>query len=104
MPNDLTTLPKLDAPSIVGPIRQGTDVIIEGRAIPRMHCFEREHETEIILDGRLSFTFPREWAYLAACMAANAMAVGAGYSSLSAESKDRPFAPRCVQLGELPND
>lgn len=95
--------PKREAPSIAGPIRQGTDVIIDGRAIPNMHCLEGETETTIVIDGRLSFTFPREWAYLAASMAANAMAVGAGYASLGAETKDRPFAPQAVELGEVPS-
>jgi hypothetical protein len=94
-------LPTREVPHISGPVRQGCAVIIEGRCVPRMHCFERESETEIVIDGRFSYTFPKDWGFLAAAMAAQAMAIGAGYSHLGAETKDGPFAPRAVELGEI---
>lgn len=63
-----------------------------------MTCRERDGVVEFVLDGRMSFEFPKEWAYLAASFAAHAMAVGAGFSHLGAEDKNRPFAPEVKAL------
>lgn len=89
-------------PDLKGPIRQGCAVIVDGRAIPDMHMHEHGDTVDFILDERLSFEFPKEIAYQAAAFAANAMAIGAGYSFLGAETKDRPFAPQCfgIVLGD----
>lgn len=104
MTENVTNFPKSEVPSIAGVPRRGCFVFIDGRVIPNMHCFRRETETEIVVDGRFSYTFPNQWAYLAASMAAQAMAVGAGYSCMSAETKGAPFAPRVVELNEVPHD
>lgn len=96
---DIIDFKQPEPPSIIGPRRGGCSVIVDDKVIPRMSCFERGDEVEIVIDDRLSFQFPKEWAYLAAAMAAQAMAVGAGYPSLLAPTRDRPFAPTVVQLG-----
>lgn len=95
---DVIGFPQPKVPSIAGPARQGYEVIIDGHHIPNMHCYERESETEIIIDCRFSYTFPKEWGYLAATMAAQAMAIGAGYTHLGAATKDRCFAPEVCKL------
>lgn len=81
--------------SMKGPERSGQSVIIDGRAVPNLHMRENGEEVIFVLDERLAFGFPREWAFLAAAFAANAMAIGAGYSHVCGETKDRSFAPRC---------
>ena len=58
------------ADDLVGPAVVGNKVIVDGRVIPRMLCRDLGERIEFIVDGRFSFTFPREWAYLAASMAA----------------------------------
>lgn len=90
-------------PDLNGPIRQGCHVIVNGRMIPNLHMYEDGDETVFVLDSRLAFGFPKEIAHQAAAFAANAMAIGAGYSYLGAETKDRPFAPQCFGI-ELPSD
>lgn len=91
--------PRLNAvDNMQGPERVGNTVIIDGRAIPKLHMHDNGDEVEFVLDGRLAFGFPREWAYLAATFAANAMAIGSGYSFIGAETRERPFAPKCGPL------
>ena len=85
-------------PSIIGPEIRGNAVIVDGLCIPNMHCFDCGDEIEIIIDRRFSYTFPKEWAYLAAAMAAQAMAIGEGYTHLEVLTKDRCFAPRIREL------
>lgn len=96
--------PKIERgpPDMRGPERMGCDVILDERVIPNLHMHDRGDTIEFILDGRLAYEFPKEWAYLAAAFAANAMAIGAGYPFLGAETRDRPFAPKCyrIDLGE----
>lgn len=94
--SDILEFPKREGPpDMRGPVRQGCSVIIDGRLVPNMHMHDMGDEIDLILDGRLSFPFPRELAYQAASFAANAMAIGAGYAYLGSETKDRPFAPEC---------
>jgi hypothetical protein len=85
-------------PDMRGPERGGCDVIIGGLLVPRMHMYDKGETIDMILDGRFSYEFPKEWAYLAADFAANAMAIGAGYSFLGAETKDRPFASKVWKI------
>lgn len=89
-------------PDMRGSERSGFAVIIENRKIPRLHMYDRGATIDFILDDRFSYEFPREWARLAASFAAQAMAIGEGYPWLGAKSKAMPFAPECVELGELP--
>lgn len=100
---NVVELPRQDPPDMQGPYRMGCHVVIDGRSIPNLHMHDTGDTVEFILDNRLAFEFPKEWAYLAAAFAANAMAIGAGYPFLGAETKDRPFASKCVALDELPS-
>jgi hypothetical protein len=103
----VASFPERAAPSVVGPECSGHSVIVEGRVIPRLHCRERGDEIELVLDGRFTITVPREQSYSVAWLIATALAIGAGYSHLGAESKDQPFAPRAMSIvrpasGETP--
>ncbi len=84
--------------TLAGPDRGGCSVIVDGRAIPNMHMYDNGDTIDFILDERLAFEFPREWAYLAASFAANAMAIGAGYAFSGADEKRKAFAPKCGPL------
>lgn len=87
--------------SMFGAEQSGSILIVDGRAIPDITIREEGDEICFVLDQRLAFNFPRELAHQAAAFAANAMAIGAGYPWLGADSKTQPFAPRCACI-ELP--
>lgn len=89
-----------EVPSIVGSYNENYSVVVEGRAIPRMRCLEHESHIEIILDGRFSYSFPKDIAYLAASFAAQALAIGMGYSHIGADNKDQPFAPQVMRINK----
>jgi hypothetical protein len=94
----VVTLPPLaEAPSIIGPLRRGHAVIVEGRAIPRLHARELDDEIELVLDERFSVTLPKEMALPIAWLVAHALAIGAGYSHLGAEVRDQPFAAEVLK-------
>lgn len=95
--------PQEGPPDMAGPVRSGCSVIIENRKIPNLHMYDRGDVIEFVLDGRLGYEFPKAAAYDAAHMAATAMAIGQGYPFLGAESKSRPFAPQCMEIGEIPS-
>lgn len=82
--------------SIIGAYSADNSVVIDGHAIPKIRCIEQGDHIEFILDRRFGFIFPKEWAYLAASFAAQAMAIGAGYSNLGAKDKNHPFAPQVM--------
>jgi len=86
---------------LVGPFAPQYRVIVDGRAIPKLTGFRDGDLTALVLDGRLSISVPPELAHQVAWFAANAMAIGAGYSHLGAETKDQPFAPQCVEIGSI---
>ena len=88
----------LAVPDVVGPPASGNAVIVHGRHIPNMTCHDYGDQIEFVLDGRFAYRFPKEWSFLAAAMAAQAMAIGAGFSSMNAETKDRPFAPEICEI------
>jgi hypothetical protein len=99
MDNDVVDFPTREGPpDMRGPDRSGCGVIIEGRLIPKLHMYDRGDTIEFILDGRFSYEFPKELAWLAGSFAANAMAIGSGYPFLGAESKSQPFAPQCQEI------
>lgn len=104
MSDNIIDFPKPEIPNIVGAEVRYNKVFVDGHVIPRMGCRENEDNIEIILDGRWCYIFPKEIAYLAADLAANAMAIGAGYSHLGAESKSHPFAPKIMMLDNLPKE
>ena len=91
--------PLFKAPNIFGPERTGHDVIWDGRLVPNITARERGDQIEFTLDGRLVWTFPREWAFHALDFAANAMAFGAGYPCFTADKKVEAFAPSVSMFG-----
>jgi hypothetical protein len=95
---NVVDFPKQEIPDMKGPERTGYSVIIDNRKIPKLHMYDRGDSVEFILDGRLAFEFPSDLAYHAATFAANAMAIGAGFAFLGAETKERPFAPQCFGI------
>jgi len=85
---------------LVGPF-QSYKVVVEGRVIPKLTGHPHEDGTvSLVLDGRFAGQFSEDDARSVAWLIANALAIGEGYPSMNAESKDHPFAPRCIQVGE----
>ena len=75
-------------------------ICIEGKIIPRMTGRMIDGKCEVHLDGRWCYIFDTiESAYTAASMAANALAIGEGYSHIGAASKEMPFAPTVMMIG-----
>ncbi|GAC1572655.1 MAG: hypothetical protein NVS3B5_01650 [Sphingomicrobium sp.] len=102
---DFPTEPKRDLiAEMKGPETCGNAVILEGKLIPNMMMFDRGHEIEFVLDNRLVFGFPREFAHQAACFAASAMAIGDGFPHFSGGKHftQREFASNVTCLGEMP--
>lgn len=83
--------------TLAGPQRLGNSLVVEGHCVPRMHVHDRGDTIEFVLDERMAFEFPKEWAYLAAAFASNAMAIGAGYPSLGGKQTEH-FAPKVFQV------
>jgi hypothetical protein len=86
---------------LVGPFQEYR-VIIEGKVIPKLTGHDEGDKIALVLDHRFSVSFPKEFAYQAAWLIAHAIAIGAGYRSFLATSKDGPFAPNGTRLGEIP--
>lgn len=85
---------------MTGPRQIGCAVIIDGRLVPNMLMNDFGDEIEFVLDGRLSWSFPREVAWNAASFAFSAMAIGAGFSHPAhMHFTQRPFASEAVCLG-----
>lgn len=99
MSDNITNLHKDPVPNMIGPKISGHSVIIDGRAIPNMTLRDNGDRIEFVLDNRYSYEFPREWAYLAAAFAAEAMAIGAGHSHISQpHNSSKAFAPQCIGI------
>lgn len=92
----------VDAPVewILGPFLEEYKVVLDGRAIPRLTARRNaDGSVMIVLDGRMGFDFPdNDSAFQAALLAANAMAIGAGYPSFLADNKEQPFAPKISKI------
>ena len=105
MTDNVTKFPEPEKapPLLVGPFQEWR-VMVDGRMIPNLTGFKYEDgRVALSVDHRFGADFPNEEiAYQAAWLIANAMAIGAGYPSMSAESKDRPFASRGFQVGSVP--
>lgn len=87
---------------LIGPFEY-YKVQVDGRIIPRLSGFKDGDKIALVLDGRLSCSFPEEYARQAAWLIANALAIGEGYSHLGALNKDKPFAPIGCEIGKLPD-
>lgn len=99
MSDNVFNLPPQEDPtnSLIGPQRLGNELIVEGRLIPNIHVHDNGDTIDFVLDGRMSYEFPREWAYMAAIFASNAMAVGAGFPSIAGE-RMQEFASECFGI------
>lgn len=93
------TISNLHEPAAeAGPRSIAFPVVVRGRLIPRLTMIKCAKHVDLILDGRLCYEIPTEcWQVVAAAMA-NALAIGAGYPSANAETKNRPFAPRIAEI------
>ena len=90
---------------LIGPFEEYR-VVVDGRKIPKL-TGHREADGKIWLtvDHRLTSYFSTEEdAYQAAILAANAMAVGAGYPFYGADNKEMPFAPPFSCIGSVETD
>lgn len=85
-----------------GCIRAGYTVVVDGHEIPKLSMLDEGDTIHLIVDGRFGINIPRDLAPQVAWLVANALAVGQGYPCIGATSKDRPFAPKVVELGGLP--
>jgi hypothetical protein len=83
---------------IVGPFEEYR-VEVQGRMIPRLTAWKTDEGVNLIVDGRYCVCVPENMGSDLAWLLANALAVGEGYASLSAETKERPFAPRSYEIG-----
>lgn len=92
-------LPSDDLPELLcGPF-ETYQVIVEGRAIPRLSGFYEGDKIWLVVDGRFGAVFAPDDARQAAWLLANALAVGGGYTHLAAPNKDQPFAPLSFGIG-----
>lgn len=101
MSENIVSFPSHEAPNLFGPRMVGSSLIVDGRLVPHFHIHDMGDKVQFVLDGRLAFDIPKDFAHVAAAMAANAMAIGAGYSHLGASEQDRPFAPEAQPLPAL---
>ncbi len=90
-------------PLLVGPFQEWR-VVVDGRMIPRLTGYKYDDgRVSLSLDHRLGADFPSEQiARQAAWLIANALAIGEGYPSMIAPTKDKPFAPIGHALGDKP--
>lgn len=98
--NNVVNLPPRKEPPdlLIGPF-EVWKVSVEGRIIPGLTGHPDGNRIALVVDGRFSASFPKELAHDAAWLIAQALAIGAGYPSLGAETKGRPFAPIGCQVG-----
>lgn len=98
MTDNVTAFPKTEPTEIlVGPFEEYR-VVVDGRMIPRLTGFKEGDKTWLILDRRISSFFPHEYAYNAAVLIANALAMGEGYPYMGSTNKERPFAPQSMEI------
>jgi len=75
------------------------ECVIEGRVIPKLTGWEMDDGTiALCVDRRFTVAVQADRAKDVAWLLACALAVGAGYSNIHAESKERPFAPKLMRL------
>lgn len=104
MTDNVSQFPARDlVAEMTGPKVLGARIMIEGRVVPKMVMIDHGAEVEFILDDRLSYSFPRELAWLAASFAFDAMAVGAGFPSPAGlHFTQRPFGTPVMNLADAP--
>lgn len=82
---------------LVGPF-ETYRIVVDGRCIPHLTAFRDGDKIALVVDDRFSHSFNKADAYQAAWLIGNALAVGAGYSHIGAETKEQPFAPIMSQM------
>jgi hypothetical protein len=93
MTDNVVSFPGPKVADMFGPEETGHSLIIEQRLIPNFRIRKTETGVVFTLDGRFAYEFDDANAWLAASMAAQAMAIGAGYARLGSSDKSQPFAP-----------
>lgn len=93
----VVNFPEKSLDPLVGPFTEYR-VVVEGRCIPNLTGRREGDHTWLIVDGRFGAPVPNDSANQVAWLLGNAMAVAGGYSSLNAESKDMPFAPKMMRI------
>ncbi len=102
MSDKVVQFPPREPPHLfIGPFTENR-VVVDGRVIPNLTGRQEGDFAELVLDRRFGITVPIELAHGVAWMIANALAIGAGYSHLGAETKDRPFAAIAMKLDKPP--
>lgn len=101
----VTFLPGAQPPQtpdwMVGPF-ESYAIRLEGRRIPGLEGKPLADGTvNLILDGRYCINLPAGTAGDVAWFVAQALAIGSGYTHLSAETKGRPFAPQMIEIGTV---
>ena len=86
---------------LIGPFEEYR-VVIDGRVIPLLSAQKLESgKVNLVLDNRFCVCCESDAAHQVAWIMANALAVGQGYPSIGATTKDRPFAPIAMQIGSV---
>ena len=74
-------------------------VILDGKVIPLLTGRKQPNgRVWLELDHRFAGEFSEEDAWQVAHLVANALAIGQGYPSYMADSKDQPFAPFGMEI------
>jgi len=80
---------------MMGPDRFGASIIVDGHEVPNVWMVDRGETVELVFDGPVVYTMPREFFPLVASVCAKAMAVGAGHSHISSEhAVTKSYGPR----------
>ena len=86
---------------LIGPF-EFYKVQVEGRVIPRLSGYREQMNgvdgVFLIVDGRFGTCVENSRAPDVAWLVAQALAVGEGYTHLAADDKNRPFAPKSMQI------
>lgn len=89
---------------LIGPFKTYY-VQVEGQKIPLLTGFKEGDKIWLVCDGRfVCGPFSPDEAYQAATLAAQCMAVTAGYPHLGAPNRDQPFASIIGQIDVLGDD
>ena len=94
--NDDTIVEFPQAPELlVGPFQEWR-VVVDGRFVPRLDGRADGDDIWLTVDRRFTAKFPKDLAYQAAALIAEAMAICSGYPHFGADSKAQPFAPIAI--------
>lgn len=95
---NVTQLPGTQTLNPVGAARFGNHVIVEGRKIPRLAIVKTDVGFDLYLDDRYCIEVKAGDITQVTWMVAHAIAIGAGYMSISGKKHGVPFAPEVVEI------